>query len=49
MTIRSETGTDFIFNNKMRNSMTTTNEIADKIAADNRLTKVPAKGIVDSV
>ena len=29
MTIRSETGTDFIFNNKMRNSMTTTNEIAD--------------------
>ncbi|MUZ65357.1 histone family DNA-binding protein [Agrobacterium vitis] len=29
--------------------MTTTNEIADKIAADNGLTKVQAKGIVESV
>ena len=29
--------------------MTTTNEIADKIAADNSLTKVQAKGIVDAV
>lgn len=29
--------------------MTTTNEIADKIAADNSLTKVQAKGIVEAV
>ncbi|MBN9031478.1 MAG: DNA-binding protein [Rhizobiales bacterium 63-7] len=29
--------------------MTTTNEIADKIAADNGLTKVQAKGIVEAV
>lgn len=29
--------------------MTTTNEIADQIAADNSLTKVQAKGIVESV
>ena len=29
--------------------MTTTNEIADKIAADNGLTKTQAKTIVDSV
>ncbi|MGO4568696.1 HU family DNA-binding protein [Rhizobium sp. 2YAF20] len=29
--------------------MTTTNDIADKIAADNSLTKVQAKGIVDAV
>ena len=29
--------------------MTTTNEIADKIAADNGLTKVQSKGIVEAV
>ncbi len=29
--------------------MTTTNEIADKIAADNSLTKIQAKGIVEAV
>lgn len=29
--------------------MTTTNEIADKIAADNSLTKVQAKSIVEAV
>jgi len=29
--------------------MTTANEIADKIAADNSLTKVQAKGIVEAV
>ena len=29
--------------------MTTTNEIADKIASDNGLTKVQAKGIVEAV
>lgn len=29
--------------------MTTTNEIADKIAADNGLTKIQAKGIVEAV
>jgi DNA-binding protein HU-beta len=29
--------------------MTTTNEVADKIAADNSLTKVQAKAIVESV
>jgi DNA-binding protein HU-beta len=29
--------------------MTTTNEIADKIAADNSLTKVQAKAIVEAV
>jgi DNA-binding protein HU-beta len=29
--------------------MTTTNEIADKIAAENGLTKVQAKGIVETV
>ncbi|MBB4293775.1 DNA-binding protein HU-beta [Rhizobium leguminosarum] len=29
--------------------MTTTNEIADKIAANNGLTKVQAKGIVEAV
>lgn len=30
-------------------SMTTTNEIADKIAAENGLTKVQAGGIVEAV